>query len=552
MDANCELCGSRFSTTVKRRFCSRKCYVSWASQQTGEKNFKWRARPEIICAHCGKAFKAKKPYMKLKYCSRACYHEKQKLTVKKKTIQDMNALVKGLGGLCLSNKYIDNRTALTWKCKKGHIWTATPNSVDQGHWCPKCALVRLNEFFRDDILVLRKLANERGGRLISTDYRNNRQKLEWACKHGHRWLARSGNVKKGTWCPICSYSLSERFVRSIFEQLLQKKFPKVRPDWLRISTYGKLELDGYNEKLNLAFEYQGVQHYKFLKNFYADKSDFERRKKLDAWKREQVSAKGIKLVEIPYTISKEKLPKYVEDAIVGLGYSPREKFSYDKIEHYVPAYFDEIKKLVEQKKGRILSKRYLGSDQKLVVCCERGHRWGSTPDNLKSGAWCQKCYDLRRGTSLRLGIDKISKLISSKGGKLKTENYANARSILTIECEKGHVWKTASVNIMNKGHWCPYCSRTIKLTIADMEELGRKKGGECLSKKYVNNQTNLLWKCKNGHVFSARPDNIKSGTWCPKCRREGQKSHKSSSWLSLPEADKTKNGIVLKPFRKLN
>ena len=53
-----------------------------------------------------------------------------------------------------------------------------------------------------------------------------------------------------------------------FEKLFEKKFPKNRPEFLRRSNGRKLELDGYNEELEIAFEYQGKQHYEYLHCFH--------------------------------------------------------------------------------------------------------------------------------------------------------------------------------------------------------------------------------------------------------------------------------------------
>ncbi|MBU0627620.1 MAG: hypothetical protein KKC75_00380, partial [Nanoarchaeota archaeon] len=56
-----------------------------------------------------------------------------------------------------------------------------------------------------------------------------------------------------------------------------------------------------------------------------------------------------------------------------------------------------------------------------------------------------------------------------------------------------------------------------KPTIQDMQRLAKAKGGECLSKKYVNANTHLMWKCKDKHIWEATPSTLKSGHWCRLC-----------------------------------
>ena len=38
-----------------------------------------------------------------------------------------------------------------------------------------------------------------------------------------------------------------------------------------------------------------------------------------------------------------------------------------------------------------------------------------------------------------------------------------------------------------------------KISIEEMQEIARKRGGKCLSKKYINAHTKLEWQCANGH-----------------------------------------------------
>ena len=46
-----------------------------------------------------------------------------------------------------------------------------------------------------------------------------------------------------------------------FEKIYNKKFAKCKPLWLKNQRGSQLELDGYNDELKIAFEYQGRQHY---------------------------------------------------------------------------------------------------------------------------------------------------------------------------------------------------------------------------------------------------------------------------------------------------
>ncbi|QST02704.1 hypothetical protein IMZ31_19335 (plasmid) [Pontibacillus sp. ALD_SL1] len=113
---------------------------------------------------------------------------------RRKTIEDANALAKEHGGECLSRIYVSSQTKLEWKCQRGHIWKATYNDIQKGHWCPGCQ--RCSERDRHE------WAAKRGGKCLSHTYRNGySQKLLWECEKGHRWQTTLNAIKNGTWCP---------------------------------------------------------------------------------------------------------------------------------------------------------------------------------------------------------------------------------------------------------------------------------------------------------------------------------------------------------------
>ena len=93
---------------------------------------------------------------------------------------------------------------------------------------------------------------------------------------------------------------------------------------------------------------------------------------------------------------------------------------------------------------------------------------------------------------------------------------------LKWKCSQGHIWDTTPSTVL-RGAWCPKCSgvnaqKNNTLTIQEMQEIANSRGGECLSKIYRNANTKLKWKCSEGHIWEAKPTNVKNGTWCKTCK----------------------------------
>ena len=116
------------------------------------------------------------------------------------TIEQMQAVAKSRGGECLSKRYGNNKTLLTWRCVVGHTWKAAPARVCFGTWCPYCS-----KRAPLTIAEMRRIARERGGRCLSKLYVNNSTPLIWRCAKKHEWKAKPVHVKNGTWCPECPH-----------------------------------------------------------------------------------------------------------------------------------------------------------------------------------------------------------------------------------------------------------------------------------------------------------------------------------------------------------
>jgi hypothetical protein len=93
-------------------------------------------------------------------------------------------------------------------------------------------------------------------------------------------------------------SYGERCLRAALEAKLKTSFPNVRhPDIINPDTGYRLELDCYSEALQIAFEYQGVQHYEVCE-FFGGERALQKTRGKDEYKKKRCKELGIKLFEI--------------------------------------------------------------------------------------------------------------------------------------------------------------------------------------------------------------------------------------------------------------
>lgn len=112
--------------------------------------------------------------------------------------------------------------------------------------------------------------------------------------------------------PLNGERMGERTTRRIMERLFNKPFPRVRPDFLKNPETGRnLELDGYNEELKIAFEYNGMQHYHFPNGFNKTLEEFQQQLRRDRYKRETCDRLGIYLITVPGHIQHQEILSYV-------------------------------------------------------------------------------------------------------------------------------------------------------------------------------------------------------------------------------------------------
>lgn len=320
--------------------------------------------------------------------------------LKRLTIFDMKDSAARFGGVCLSKIYKNNKTKLIWKCKSGHTWQTKPNTVRSGRWCPTCA--GHPHLTLDDA---KRAAKMKGGRCLAEAYQNNKKSMLWECANAHRWTTNLDNILRGSWCPTCNSGINENLCRQYFEHMFHEQFPKVRPRWLRGNTGKAYELDGFCQKLNLAFEYNGIQHYTRVRWFR--NRTLEEQQVIDQAKKEGCKKMGVSLITIPSTVLPNKIGAYILTECGKLGIVAPNKSASNTdptdFKNYNQERLSKLQQIAKSRGGMCLSKSYVDSVTKLHFRCAKNHEWMTRPTSISVlGCWCPICsLKLRTGRPKR-------------------------------------------------------------------------------------------------------------------------------------------------------
>ena len=364
-------------------------------------------------------------------------------------------------GQCIANDKkgeTNNKTLYTFKCKNEHIWDAhfSKYILDNNVWCKKCSRYTIED--------AKEIAKKRNGDCLSIQQNFlSHDKLQWKCMNDHKWEATFTNVYNNeTWCPTCKINYGEEMTREIFENMFGETFPRIRPEWLiNKNNKSKLELDGYCEKLKIAFEYSGIQHYKYTPFFHGSETSFKEQIERDKIKQKICLENNIFLCVVPYTVKFNELQKYIIQKCKEHNYViPHKDIEILNIEKKIykqsNKIYNDIVEIITKNEGELMTNDvYIRFDTNFDVKCKNNHIFQTNSLSLKRNTWCQSCKNIKKLTS-----DTIKKFAEDKNGKCLTIFNETAKltnkSKIEFECINSHKW-TTNIKIIKLNSWCIKC-----------------------------------------------------------------------------------------------
>ena len=223
-----------------------------------------------------------------------------------KTTDDIKKEVKDPNVEIIS-EYIGNEKPITCRCKQcGNIWTTkTKCLTTNGAGCPICnkkkaiqAETKTLEQFKNEMEIADPTIK------IIGEYKNTHTPIKCECLIcGNVWMGYPANLlNKSASCPKCNISNSERSLLNALDTLnINYKHQHTIKECRRVNV---LKFDAFDLDNNIAFEYNGEQHY-YPVDFAGQgeewaKRQFELCKERDKIKLQYCKDNNIKMVIIPY------------------------------------------------------------------------------------------------------------------------------------------------------------------------------------------------------------------------------------------------------------
>jgi len=174
-------------------------------------------------------------------------------------LQVMRKIAEGHKGVCLSQKYVNQVTAIKFRCEEGHEFRSLPVNVINSHWCPKCRYeIRSKNLKKIMIERVKTIVEMNGGQILfePKDYKGSFKPVKVQCAKGHTWSTRPTVLMRGSWCPICKKETIGAFRRQkgwdkLSDVLKAKKWTLVGPEYVRLKKIYSFRCDkGHTFKLN--------------------------------------------------------------------------------------------------------------------------------------------------------------------------------------------------------------------------------------------------------------------------------------------------------------
>lgn len=218
--------------------------------------------------------------------------------IKKYIFEEVKEHIDNEGYKLLSTEYINNISILKIKCPLGHICDKTFGNFMRGQRCSEC--IGNKKFTIEE--VKKYIENEESYKLLSTEYKCNKEKLQFECPNNHIFDMSFHKFKNANRrCPVCKNKTEAKlhdWFKSQYEVTYQPKY-----EWCKKKQ--ELPYDFSIEEYKILIELDGDQHFKDIESWNSDYKEVQANDKF----------KMLKALQNGYTIIRIYQPDVLNDTI---------------------------------------------------------------------------------------------------------------------------------------------------------------------------------------------------------------------------------------------
>lgn len=183
--------------------------------------------------------------------------------------------------------------------------------------------------------------------------------------------------------------------------------------------------------------------------------------------------------------------------------------------------YEEVKSFIEEKACELITNKeeYKNAQTKLKIKCECGNYFSRKFSEFKKNNF--KCTLCTSGTK-RYTYEEVKDFIMKTGSELISTSYKNNKELMKIKCSCGNIFDRNFANFKDgKNYKCPRCGYH-SFSYEEVSNFIKEKGGELISKEYINNETKLDIRCSCGDIYRVTfgEYKFKKRFKCPKCNNK--------------------------------
>ena len=419
------------------------------------------------------------------------------------TIEEIRTLVEKEGCKLISNEYINSGTKLDMRCECGDIFKVNMEKFKAGqNRCNKCVRIRISNKQRTSLEDIIKLLKENSNsELLTTKYKNCKQKLDIKCSCGEIFKRDFDALKNKKIFTCVKCSNEERLLKARLKniKLAQENILQTPCKWIG----GEY----INRESELMFECSCGEvftrrygEYIRARNGFTCKFCYENTKKRIEEIRNLINSSGCEYVDERNDITKSDKVKikctcgnifyqsYFD--FKGLlykcceGCSDINKFDKNSVKEYIEG----------NSKCILVSDEYKNMRSKLKIRCECGDEFVTTFLSFKfaNKRQCDKCGYKISAEKMMLGYDEVKRRVEFNGLKLISKKYHKLSEKIELKCTCGRMFWKSLANI-SKSPYCDKCTGCSKgelrislyLEAEDIDFTRERKFNDCRGDRKV-------------------------------------------------------------------